>query len=290
MKLAQQIADSFSNKGLNLFSCVDSKGLLQLVGVKKGAQNGLLPYVYLKETNADLGRADDFFLSVLLVKSLGKDSQNFQDLFKVASSVVSMITLMQSQESLSQNADWIVNTHPAIKIAHIYYQFEKSDPFAYNRDFAKNLVEMIDDYAAVIEPQVISQVFDEAVRLNAIDLALPLMQYNVKTNDENVCRNFFSYLLRGMPSHYYHQRKEQIIDVAKLFVSSHHLEKLPIDIRNPKMTVFDYIMKSSVEEKNPANACVHIFNEKSFTDLFDSLEELSVAEKSQSHQSNNIFY
>jgi hypothetical protein len=290
MRLTQQITDSLANQGLDIERCLNDKDLLKLVGIRKPGDGSILPFVYLKNSDTTIARVDDFFISVLLAKAQSKDLPNFNEFFKVSAAAVSMMTSNELQLSLPQNNLWLENTHPAQKLAHIYYYLANQDPFFYSKKQSEFMVEMVSEYTSVLPPNQINKVFEEALKLNALEIAFPLMQYNVTSNDADVCRSFFTNLLRSMPSHYYLERKDEIIDIARRLVASHDLGKMPLDVRNPKVTVYDYVLRSSTEEKNPAQACVHLFNESSFTSLFDQMSQLSEESELQPSANQSILY
>jgi hypothetical protein len=263
--------------GLDPDMLMDEASLLKLISLRKSESIDNVFEVVLKENVANLGRADLFFLTFILSKADKTDVSNFSGLISVVEKLSNILTSVPNNIELGsfQAIDTIIE---------IYKKLQSNDPFFYTKDISKKLEEVFLNYAFTLNNNEKEKVFVRCVKNNVIDLTDNILDFDMMNKDSDCCRLFFNYLLKEMPAHYYVSKSNLVINVARKIVTINDVSEIPIDERNMKLSIHDYVLRISSQSHDPAKACVHLFSERSFTSMFDSLNDEYSFDKEDSHQ------
>lgn len=278
MTTIRSISESLGRFGIDLPQCKDEADILKLVSLKPAAQGSSTPAIFAKNSEQLVARADDFFISVLLCKSNSGDYQQFSRLLKVADKLVERITEHYTETDLLA---WAADVHPAVKLAYLYGELLRRDPLFYSNEDASVLVSLASGYSSTMTNVETNAFFEACVKSCALDLAICALDYDAKSSSHDVNRAFFSYLLQSMPAHYYEARRDQVINIAKMLVNNNDLGSIAIDVRNPSVSIQEYVHRCSSTLNAGALACTLLFNEREFINLFESPQREFIGEENQ---------
>lgn len=270
MSIIQSINEHWAKLGLTIEQCKNESDVLKVVVVKRLNEDSNIPAVFSKANGAFIAQADDFFISVLLAKATTKEFGNFSKFFEVARTVVDRITQLDAQD---YNPSWIGSVHPSVKLTQLYKQLLHADPFVYSKGLNDTLVSIGSDYSSTMSRAQTTEFLEAALGANALDLATCAMEYNAKCHSADACRSFFAHLLQHMPAHFFKERRNEVIEIAKMLAAENNLQVMPIDTRNPTLSIHSFVLRCANGEQNAAQACVLLFNEQNFTSIFDSFAD-----------------
>lgn len=270
MKLVTEIAKVLGQFDLHDAEMNNISLLTSKVKLKPIAVGSSIPGVFHNETNTLIAQADDFFVSVLMAGQFGKDSAAYNQLIQLTSKIVTRVA-----DSDDRPEDkWISGVHPMIKLTEIYAAANNRNPFFYDSSSSGSLVSLAEQYSSYAHSDVVARFFEGSLEKKCIELGIAVLGYDVtKSVSDNAVRAFFSNLLQDMPSHYFVARREQIVEIARRLASSVDLSRVLLDARDPSLSITEYVNRKSGSNHDAAQACVYLFNEKSFTELFDAIPE-----------------